>query len=66
MKEWWGAKITSLLMWMFVWSGSKLFAIATIYIPDGEEGNVHAMHYAISDEAFLESCRDALKAAEEN
>jgi hypothetical protein len=56
MSEW----ITNFWLRLFIWSGGKLFGFASVYMPDGENGNVLAIHFARDEVSFMNSCRAIL------
>ena len=48
-----------ILFHVFLWSGSKLFPVVSVYVPDGEDGFVKAVHFAKSEQDLENSFRDA-------
>ena len=50
----------SLLMRVFLWSGSKLFPFVSVFAPSGDDGTVKAVHFAEDERALMESCREIL------
>ena len=49
MKEW----VDRMLFWVFVWSGSKLWGVISIYSPDD---NIEAIHFAVDEATLRKSC----------
>jgi hypothetical protein len=49
---------TKILFQIFLWSGSKLFSSVSIYAPDGEDGDVLAVHFGVNEQAIIRSCRE--------
>ncbi len=50
--------ITNILFHVFLWSGSNLSPCVSIYAPDGEDGDVMAVHFGVSQQAIANSCRE--------
>ena len=50
--------IENLHLRVFLWSGSRLWGAVSLYCPDGEDGNVQAMHFAADEQTLLRSCRE--------
>ncbi|MBI3878166.1 MAG: hypothetical protein HY300_19765 [Verrucomicrobia bacterium] len=48
----------TILMRLFLWSGSKLFSHVAVFAPDGDDGVVKAVHFALNERTLLESCRE--------
>ena len=51
-------------MWLFVWSGSKMFPYVYIWSPEQKhdpDSNVRVVHFAVDEEALLGSAQDIVK-----
>jgi len=49
---------TKILFRIFLWSGSKLFPVISVYAPDGDDGDVLAVHFGNCEQALANSCRE--------
>ncbi len=47
---------TKILMWIFMWSGSKLFRFIAIYHPDDDDDQVRVIHFAQNEDVLIKAC----------
>jgi hypothetical protein len=48
----------TVLMRLSLWSGSKLFSHVAVFAPEGDDGMVKAVHFALDEQTLLERCRE--------
>lgn len=55
------ALLEKLYFRLFLWSGAKLFPYVSIYAPDGDNGPVQVIHFALDEATLEKSCRELVK-----